>query len=60
MAQLVAVVDKLKMQLEEKGKVINAYREKHGIRVRGESERSSDQDSAHGSSGKQTQGILVS
>ena len=54
--QLGKVVETLTKQIETKGKEMNEYREKHGIRVRGEEEKSVESKKEAPSS---SQGVLV-
>ena len=54
--QLQGVVDRLTKQLEEKGKSINEYREKHNIKVRGEEEQG---PSEHAEGKSSSSGVLV-
>ncbi len=54
--QLGNVVEALTSQLEKKGKELNEYREKHGIRVRGEDDKDEQKKDDSKSS---TQGVLV-
>ena len=56
--QLKVVTKKLTEQLEEKGKEVNAYREKHNIRFRGEIEQKKQEETKQ--TDDQSQGILVS
>ncbi len=53
------VVKKLKDQLEEKGKEVNQFREKHNIRIRGEGEGDSGPQKEESADNSSTQGILV-
>ncbi len=57
--QLKMVVKKLKDQLEEKGKEVNQFREKHNIRIRGEGEGDSGPQKEESADNSSTQGILV-
>ena len=54
--QLGKVLDALTSQLETKGRDLNAYREQHNIRVRGEEDGPSKEKDSSKSS---TQGVLV-
>ena len=55
------IVERLKGSLEEKGKEIVAYREKHNIRIQGEpADTKPDPDPDQSRSGAQSSGILVS
>ena len=54
--QLGKVVETLTKQLETKGKDLNEYREKYGIRVRGEEDKD---DQKKDDSKSSTQGVLV-
>ena len=54
MSQFVGQVTK---QLEEKGKEINAYREEHNIRIRGQDDRKEEEKPEAKSSG--SGGVLV-
>ena len=51
------LVDTLSVQLENKGKELNSYREKHGIRIRGEDDSQEEKSSDAPKSG--TSGVLV-
>lgn len=55
------MLESLKTQLEEKGKEVNAYREKHNIRFRGETDTVDKKNSGTTKdSTEQNQGILIS
>ena len=57
-----AAIEKLTTQLETKGKAINAYREKHNIRIQGEpaDTKQQSQDSVVERPDGGTPGVLVS
>ena len=55
--QIGKLVDTLTQQLENKGKEINEYREKHNIRVRGEEDKQDDKEKEKKPAS--SQGVLV-
>ena len=55
------MIETLKVQVEEKGKELNAFREKYNIRFHGESDKKGNVGGAKSSKeSEQSQGILVS
>ncbi|XP_047479504.1 prefoldin subunit 2-like [Penaeus chinensis] len=58
--QLTKVIESLNDKLVSKGKEVNEYREKHGIRIRGQDDTPKEDTSAQSNNAPSTQGVLVS
>ncbi|XP_042878335.1 prefoldin subunit 2-like [Penaeus japonicus] len=58
--QLTKVIESLNDKLVAKGKEVNEYREKHGIRIRGQDDAPKEDTSAQSNNPPSTQGVLVS
>ncbi|XP_037802216.1 prefoldin subunit 2-like [Penaeus monodon] len=58
--QLTKVIESLNDKLVAKGKEVNEYREKHGIRIRGQDDTPKEDTSSQSNNAPSTQGVLVS
>nr|XP_027228976.1 prefoldin subunit 2-like [Penaeus vannamei] len=58
--QLTKVIESLNDKLVAKGKEVNEYREKHGIRIRGQDDTPKEDTSTQSNNAPSTQGVLVS
>merc|ERR1711992_405621 len=58
--QIEEVIEKLKGQLEERGKELNKFVEEHNIQIRGGGDKNSETSKAgNGSNNRSTSGVLV-
>jgi prefoldin subunit 2 len=57
--QMKALVETLNKNIENKGREINEYREKHGIRIQGEPEQSEKKESSPAKKSDGPSGVLV-